>query len=198
MAGPVILIYTKKIDENTQLNLAKMLKNSLSIDEVNDSNDSYDVHFKKGKFAGINLKENSCTFLLNIEEKKYLDQIQQQDIFNKLQLENPTEINLSAMCNQPIDHLLLATLAIEIQKITGGFIDINGRICPQGYPKLSKHLALIYPSDEVIRNYVQEIKGGIYEIYHEIDDYSATSYSHVVDVKWLENWIQHPDFHLIK
>jgi hypothetical protein len=198
MAGPVILICTKHVDENTHLKLANMLKNSLSIDGVNETNDSYDVHIKKGKFGDIKLNENSCTFLINIERKKYLDQTQQQDYLQKLQLENSTAIHLSAMCNQPIDHFLLAKLAIEIQKITGGFIDINGRICPKGFPKIDKYLQLIYPSDEIIRNYVSGIKGVVHEIYHEIDDYGTTSYSHVVDVEWLKNWIKHPDFRLIK
>jgi Family of unknown function (DUF6368) len=150
MAGPVILICTKHFDENTHLKLANMLKNSLSIDDVNETNDSYDVHIKKGKFGDIKLNENSCTFLINIERKEHLDQTQQQNYLQKLQLKNSTGIHLAAMCNQSIDHFLLAKLAIEIQKITGGFIDMNGRICPKGYPIIDKYLQLVYPPDEII------------------------------------------------
>jgi Family of unknown function (DUF6368) len=51
-------------------------------------------------------------------------------------------------------------------------------------------------ADEV--NYVKSIKCEDYEIHYEIETVGRTSFYHICNAEWLQHWLQHDDFHLIK
>ncbi len=156
----------------------------------------YEFHFKKGKTLGVNLKENSCLFLFDISDEDYeSDDLELQDIAEKLNDKPAAFIGIAAMCKDKIDHYLLAALALEINKIVGGLIDLNGKIVP--YSKQDETGKFIEATPSEFRNYVNGINGKVYEIHYEID-YERTSFYHICDAEWLKNWTQHPDFRLIK
>jgi hypothetical protein len=161
------------------------------------SKNFYDFRFKKGKNLGLNLKEDSCPFLLDVSTKKEeLDELQKVDFKAKIK-DNPVAfLSISAMCKSKEDHYLLAAFMLELHKILGGYIDLNGSIVP---PLLKdKKGDFIHQTHQDYVNYVQQIKGEIYEIHYEIETGGRTSYYHICNAEWLQNWMQHDDFHLIK
>jgi hypothetical protein len=104
--------------------------------------------------------------------------------------------SISAMCKDKNDHHLLAAFALELHKIVGGYFDFCGQIVP---PLLKdKNGNFIHQTHQDQANYVQSIKGKIHEIHYEIEEGGRTGFYHICDVEWLENWLQHIDFHLIK
>lgn len=195
MAGPVIQLRATKYEKSDQAKVLKMLERIAVIDEQREG--FYDFHFKKGKTLGLNLKEISCPFLLDISTKKeVLDELQKADFKAKIK-DNPAAfLNLAAMCKSKDDHHLLAAFMLELHKILGGFINIHGIILP---PLLrnAKGEFIHHTHEDQVR-YVKAIKGEIHEIRYEIETGGRTSYYHICDAVWLHNWLLHEDFHLIK
>jgi hypothetical protein len=195
MAGPVIQLRATKFEKSDQTKMLKMLERIAIIDEKRDN--YYDFRFKKGKTLGLNLKEHSCPFLLDISTKKeQLDDLQKADFKAKIK-DNPVAfVGVSAMRNGKEDHRLLAAFMLELQKILGGYIHLNGSIVPPLLCDKNGNFIHHIHADEV--NYVKSIKGEIHEIHYEIETGGRTSYSHICNAEWLANWLQHDDFHLIK
>jgi hypothetical protein len=178
MAGPILQLRAANFDESRQIAIRKLLE-QIVILEVERA-DYLEFNFKKGKILGVNLKQNSCLFLLNIStQDTEPDDLERQDIAEKLNDKPAAFINIAAMCNDKIDHHLLAELALEINKIVGGLINLHGKI--------------LDATPEETQNY----PGNIYEIRYEMD-YGQTNYYNICDAEWLRNWTQHPDFRLIK
>jgi hypothetical protein len=195
MAGPVIQLRATKFDKSDEAKMLKMLERIAVIDEKREN--YFDFRFKKGKTLGLKLKENSCPFLLDITTKKEeLDALQKADFKAKIK-DNPVAfLSISAMCKSNDDHYLLAAFMLELQKILGGYIDFNGSIVP---PLLrDKNGNFIHQTHQDCVNYVQQIRGEIHEIHYEIETGGRTSYYHICNAEWLQNWLQHVDFHLIK
>jgi hypothetical protein len=195
MAGPVIQLRATKFDKSDQAKMLKMLERIAVIDEKREN--YFDFRFKKGKTLGLKLTENSCPFLLDISTKKeVLDELQKADFKAKIK-DNPVAfLSVSAMCKSSDDHYLLAAFMLELQKILGGYIDLNGSIVP---PLLrDKNGNFIHQTHQDYVNYVHQVKGEIHEIHYEIEEGGRTSYYHICNAEWLENWLQHVDFRLIK
>jgi hypothetical protein len=175
MAGPTIQLRAK-IFGNSEKQKIKKLLYKISISAINEANE-FEFHFKKGKTLGLFLKENSCLFLMDFSNKTDAnDELQQHDFDTKIKDKPEGFINISVMCKDLIDHQLLANFALEINKIVGGFIDLNGAI---------------------LHDNLTSIKGQIHEIKYKIDDEKSYFY-HIVDSVWLYNWTLHKDFKLIK
>jgi hypothetical protein len=195
MAGPVIQLRATRFDKSDEAKMLKMLERIAVIDEQREN--YFDFRFKKGKTLGLKLTENSCPFLLDISTKKeVLDELQKADFKAKIK-DNPVAfLSVSAMCKSNDDHYLLAAFMLELQKILGGYIDLNGSIVP---PLLrDKNGNFIQQTHQDYVNYVHQVKGEIHEIHYEIEEGGRTSYYHICNAEWLENWLQHADFRLIK
>jgi hypothetical protein len=195
MAGPVIQLRATRFDKSDEAKMLKMLERIAVIDEQREN--YFDFRFKKGKTLGLKLTENSCPFLLDISTKKeVLDELQKADFKAKIK-DNPVAfLSVSAMCKSSDDHYLLAAFMLELQKILGGYIDLNGSIVP---PLLrDKNGNFIHQTHQDYVNYVHQVKGEIHEIHYEIEEGGRTSYYHICNAEWLENWLQHVDFRLIK
>jgi hypothetical protein len=194
MAGPTLQLRAKSFGK-TEKQKIKTLLHRIALVEV-EGDDNFEFHFKKGKTLGLFLKEPSCLFIMNYSHKTNEDdEVQKQDIDTKLK-DNPEQfILISAMCNDIQDHKLLANFALELNKIVGGFIDLNGAIIPD----LEKDAKgnYIHQTHEDYRRFVNNIKGQIHEINYIISE-DRKSYSHIVDAQWLHNWTLHMDFKLIK
>jgi hypothetical protein len=194
MAGPTLKLRADFFGKAEKHKL-KILLHRIALVETETEN-SVEFHFKKGKNLGLFSKETSCLFIMNFSDKnEYSDEIQQQDIKTKLK-DNPQQyILISAMCNAAQDHQLLVNFALEINKIVGGFIDLNGAIIPD--LEKDKNGNYIHQTHEDYRRFVNDVQGEIQEINYMIDE-KTQSYSHIVDATWLYNWILHKDFRLIK
>jgi Family of unknown function (DUF6368) len=194
MAGPVIQLRANHFDKAHIAAINKLFERHTLLDI--DEPDKKEFCFKKGKTLGLKLDKPSCVFLYNIDYK--------QDHHETLAKsytalgQNPVAfISLSAMCNDDNDHYLLAAFAIELNKIVGGYIDLNGQIVPPLLKDNKGKFIMHTHQDEV--NYVQSIKGEIHEMhYDETEIGGRAGYFHVVDAVWLANWMNHEDFRLIK
>jgi Family of unknown function (DUF6368) len=194
MAGPTIQLRAKFFGNTEKSKIKTLLKRNTIISE--EEGDKFDFNFKKGKTLGLFLKANSCAFLMDFSSKTDdHDELQKKDFTLKIKDKPAVFINISAMCNGSEDHRLLANFALEINKITGGFIDLNGAIIPD----LEKDKAgnYIHQTHQDYQNFVNAIQGTIHEIHYHIDD-NRTSYYHICDAVWLFNWTLSPNFKLIK
>jgi hypothetical protein len=194
MAGPTIQLRAKHFGNNEKVKIKILLKRLAILSE--DLVDKFDFNFKKGKTLGLYLKANSCTFLMDFSLKTdEFDELQKVDFDLKIKDKPVAYINISAMCNGHEDHRLLANFALEINKIIGGFIDLNGSIIPD----LQKDKAgnYIHQTHNDYQNFVNSIAGNIHEINYRIDD-NRTSYYHICDAVWLYNWTLSPNFRMIK
>jgi hypothetical protein len=194
MAGPTIQLRAKQFGKSEKEKIKILLKRTtiLSLQEEN----KFEFNFKKGKTLGLFLKENSCSFLMGFSTKTdEHDELQKADFKLKIKDKPIAYINISAMCNGSDDHRLLANFALEINKIVGGFIDLNGSILPD----LQKDKAgnYIHQTHTDYQNFVNAIPGTIHEIHYTIDC-DRTSYYHICDAIWLHNWTLSPNFRLIK
>lgn len=194
MAGPTLRLRAKLLGDSEKQKI-KILLNRVAHLEVNEA-DNFEFHFKKGKTLGLFLREASCLFLMEFSTKKEdLDALQQYDFDTKIKDKPEGFIHVSAMCKDAIDHQLLANFALEINKIVGGFIDLNGAIIPS--LQKDKNGNFIHQTNEDYVKFVQSIAGQIHEIRYEIDD-NRSSYYHICDAIWLHNWRLHTEFKLIK
>lgn len=194
MAGPTIQLRAKSFGKNEKQKIKTLLKRIATVDLEEEN--KFEFNFKKGKTLGLFLKVNSCLFLMNFFIKpEELDDLQQKDFDSKIKDKPQGFVNISAMCNDLQDHQLLANFALEINKIVGGFIDLNGAIVPN----LSKDAngSYIHQTHEDYRRFLNAINGQIFEINYWIDE-NRKSYSHICDNVWLHNWTLHKDFRLIK
>ena len=194
MAGPTLQLRAKSFGKSEQQKI-KTLLNRIAHLEINEA-DKFEFHFKKGKTLGLFLKEVSCLFLMEFSTKKEaLDALQQQDFDAKIKDKPEGFIHISAMCKDTIDHQLLANFALEINKIVGGLIDLNGAIIPS--LQKDKNGNFIHQTHEDYVKFVRSIAGQIHEIRYEINE-DRQFYSHICDATWLHNWRLHSEFKLIK
>jgi hypothetical protein len=193
MAGPIVQLRATNYSRTEQLKIKTLLSRIVIIYEEKEG--KVEFCFKKGKTLGLNLKENSCTFLMYINIKEEYDDGEKENVKLKLK-DNPAQfISIYAMCNQKEDHYLLASFALEINKIVGGFINLHGAITA---PLLKdKNGDFIHHTKRDEENYVNAIEGTIHEIGYAIDE-NRNYYYHIVDWKWLINWMEHEDFRMIK
>jgi Family of unknown function (DUF6368) len=193
MAGPIVQLRATNYTRAEQVKIKTLLSRVAIMYEEKES--EFEFCFKKGKTLGLNLKEKSCTFLMYINDSEEYEEDEKENVKLKIK-DNPTQfISIYAMCNQKDDHYLLASFALEINKIVGGFINLKGAIIPPLLKDEKGNFIQHTRRDEEI--YVKAIKGAIYEIWYKISD-TRSYYYHIVDRTWLINWMEHDDFRMIK
>jgi Family of unknown function (DUF6368) len=177
MAGPILQLRATHFGK-TERQKIKTLLSRIAVCDIMEE-DKFEFNLKKGKTLDLFLKENTCSFLMNYFSKiNELDELEKHDLKTKLKDKPEQYILISAMCNDLLDHQLLANLALEINKIVGGFISLNGAIIPDLKKDINDNF--IHQTHEDYRIFVNAIKGTIHEINYLIDE-NRKSYSHIVD-----------------
>jgi hypothetical protein len=125
---------------------------------------------------------NGCQFSIYIDDGtgKYSElpaETELRQIENELGYKPTYVIVLDAGCNDDIDHLHLAKMASQLLGMFGGYVNFNGE------------LALSFSE---LRN----IEGKLFSISYEVEN--NTHHYHVADVMFLNNWIAHPKFSMVK
>jgi Family of unknown function (DUF6368) len=193
MAGPIVQLRATNYGRAEQVKIKTLLSRIAIMYEEKES--EFEFCFKKGKTLGLNLKDNSCTFLMHVNNKEEYYEDEKENIKLKLK-DNPTQfISIYAMCNQKEDHFLLAALALEINKIVGGYINLKGAIIAPLLKDGKGNFIQHTKRDE--EDYVNAVKGTIHEIGYKISD-TRNYYYHIVDRTWFINWMEHEDFGMIK
>ncbi|MCX4986018.1 DUF6368 family protein [Streptomyces sp. NBC_00572] len=100
---------------------------------------------------------------------------------------------LGAGCSGPANHQVLGHLTIALAERLGALIDFDGLL---GHPT---------PRDDTgdgaildrSRSLVASLPGSVAEVSYDTGG-GGRSFRHVGDVEFLEAWLQHPGFHLVK
>jgi hypothetical protein len=109
-----------------------------------------------------------------------------------------------AMCNQRIDHCLIARLALHFAQRFDAYIDMGGTLTPPLPPAVKKEDGTYVPWFDLvtlddIRTFLVALPGRVWEISSEDEvDGQISLPSHVVDATFLDAWVRHPHFHMIK
>jgi Family of unknown function (DUF6368) len=109
------------------------------------------------------------------------------------------EIAIAAMCNRPIDHCLAGRLALHAARTYGGVIDLNGTLHP---PRMAPYLMASGPTTldgklRAMRDFLGQFPGSVWEIWRT-EDNPLDFPRHIVDADFMEAWLRHPAYHLIK
>lgn len=84
-------------------------------------------------------------------------------------------ISFAAMCNQSADHYELGKLALEFCRIHDGLIDFGGELSSSA----------------------RNLDGNLWELHYEAAS-GKTCICHIGDDKFMESWLNHKDFRMIK
>lgn len=120
---------------------------------------------------------SDCSFSIyfgNILKELSEDEIVEIELLTSLTIKS--QISIAAGCNRDGDHNILGELTLEIANLLDGLIHYGGDL---NYYK---------------KGITEELNGAVYSI--EYNDGMAEY--QISDVEFLNNWIKHPDFRMIK
>lgn len=107
------------------------------------------------------------------------------------------QINIHAKCNQEVDHKILGQLALAIVEKYGGLIDFGGALsCVE-----NNLYELKQPWEDMEPYFCKlpdEFSGLLLSIPYWIVPGERTWLFHIGDVEFLEIWLNHPRFRMIK
>lgn len=104
----------------------------------------------------------------------------------------PQEILIVGFCGALVNHCLVGRLALHLARQFDGIINLYGQLEPLGPRRDS--------SVEEARAFMAAIPGAVWETYDSDSPYPDGTPNHpicLVDARFLEAWLDHPDFYLL-
>jgi hypothetical protein len=140
--------------------------------------------------------EHQCTISIVVQDHG-THQEEDSAIQRALGYRPAQEILISAGCNGKIDHCLSGRIALHFAQQFDAVVDMYGTITPPVAPYHSPSFQ--WPTVDEVRRFLADMPGTVWEIYFE-DETDAPDFmpTHIVDATFLEAWIGHPHFHMIK
>jgi len=108
-------------------------------------------------------------------------------------------VTVSAMCNEPEDHRILADIALCLAQRLGGIIDMGGLIVP-------RHVFLSTPDfwnapwpavQSRVQAFTKSMPGTAVALAYRTASGREWAW-HTVDAAFLQAWLRHPEFRMIK
>lgn len=213
MAGPVVSVLLRESLVKAQLKEIDQWLRSVAtrVDGARGRRGEWEL-WMDGAPVGCPSGESQCTIIVSVQgPDPYgfgLDPFEAPEMVEEIGLAigyRPVQdILVIAMCNQRIDHCLIARLALHFAQQFDALIDMGGTITPPLPPAVKKEDGTYAPWFDLvtlddIRTFLADLPGRVWEIYgeDEIDRYASLP-SHVVDATFLDAWVRHPHFHMIK
>jgi Family of unknown function (DUF6368) len=158
----------------------------------------YDFFVQKGKVLGLDLKEDLGHFGISINAVNYdKNELGQKDLPANWRIKPAAYIEFYVRNNHQIHYLFIALLALELHKFLGGYFSFSEIFIPSNELRINDNFTK--KISDVDMNLLQTIKGEIHEIHFPIvRDIFASNHYCICNTEWLQNWLQHEDFHLIK
>lgn len=112
---------------------------------------------------------------------------------------------LAAMCNDRLDHRLLGELCLHFARQLEGWIDFGGALLP----RLSDSVRVWYESRDSstspgweewephVRRMIDGLPGTLHTVLYSTE-WGKEWGSHIGDADFLEAWLRHRDFHMVK
>ncbi len=213
MAGPVVSVLLREALAKAQLKEIDQWLRSVAtrVEGTRSRRGEWEL-WMDGVPVGRPGGEPQCTIIVSVQgPDPYefgLDPFEAPDLMEEIGLVigyyPAQEILVIAMCNQRIDHCLIARLALHFARQFDALIDLDGTITPPLPPPAKKEDGMYVPWFELvtrdeIHTFLADLPGTVWEIgaEGEIDGHASLP-SHVVDATFLDAWIRHPHFHMIK
>ena len=188
--GPVAIVLLSGFSEERHLQLSNFIKQHTKINEQKP--DFWDVHLSEKTLIGKKEIKNLRPFLITF-------QMQNADLedldYSIIGFKHSFQLELAAMCNDKIDHQLLAELCIVFAKMFDGLINLNGAITPPQNEVKNKLKNYPYVSAEEAIAYSNTISGINHIVRYGTDN---EWFVQIIDVEYLQNWLLHKDFRMIK
>ena len=169
---------------------------------------SYQFWLNEDAFPGT---VSRCLFFLSLGDPgDYWDEEEQEQIKTQLGYIPEQSIYMSSGCNQREDHTALGHCMLHLATVYDGLIDMAGAITPPVDKERVKRLltgqaervrtelqAYKHARLQEISAYVRAMPGTVYEIEYMTSP-DRCGVSHIVDIAFLQAWMRHPHFHMIK
>ena len=209
MAGPVVGVLLREPLIKTQLKEMDQWLRSVAtrVDGTQGRRGEWEL-WMDGAPVGCSSGEPQCTIIVSVQgSDPYafgLDPLEAPEYTESIRVaighHLTQEIMVIAMCNHRIDHCLIGRLALHFAHQFGGVINMNGTITPP--IRVEQRSAVDhwpYSTLDEVRTFLRGIPGRVWEITSgEGGDDPKALPLHVVDAVFLENWLRHPHFHMIK
>jgi hypothetical protein len=185
MAGPVCQLLLSEPLRDTDLGSIDQLIDDTGELYKKDGVSEWHFWIKTGKIIKRKMNEKGCLFSVyawNGLTAEYgasydIPSAELQQIQAGTGFIPRSQIALNAGCNGDIDHRLMARLASHFLELFGGFIDFGGRL--------------------QLQETVDHMPGKLFPVTYEIDKNRNGIY-HIADLEFLDSWINHPNFRMIK
>ncbi|PHR98978.1 MAG: hypothetical protein COA78_25505 [Blastopirellula sp.] len=131
------------------------------------------VSSKASQVEGMDFWVNDRPFLWSIGED-YPGELAEEDLSELIGWQPQDQVIFAAMCNDQVDHRILAELCIEVARLLDGLVDFGG------------WLGDLEPSD------VGQLWASPYE------SISGPVFSHLGTPEFLAWWLKQPNFRMVK
>ena len=105
-------------------------------------------------------------------------------------------LQLDALCNDKVDHTIMGVLLLHFAKLFDGVINFGGALLPP-LPEWLWETENWSDIKSYFYEMVAGMSGNVVSMEYEIDDGITWAY-HVADAPFLQAWLEHPNFHMIK
>jgi hypothetical protein len=109
---------------------------------------------------------------------------------------------ISSPCNGDDDHRNLASVALIASKFLSGLVDFGGAIIPTLPASMRSGMWLWEQAnwsdiEPYFNKMVSPIKGRVFTFEYKTANNRIWA-NHICDIEFLEHWLNHPNFHMIK
>jgi hypothetical protein len=174
--------------------LTKQQENELEIwlrsitNHLEKGKGAYEFWLNEDAFPGT---VSRCLFYLSVEDtQQRWDEDEKRQIKESLGYLPTQSIDVSSGCNRNEDHTTLGQFVLHLAEHYDGLIDMGGAITPKLEPEDRERL------DEISAS-VRAMPGSVYEIEYTTAAGPRWVY-HIVDMAFLQAWMEHPRFYMIK
>ena len=199
MVGPSASVLLREMW--TELDVAKFYR-WLHTGLVQDEYDGGWYRVRRAAWHQLPPPDRLCPFLVDVGRwNEYNDPAEEASMRTAVGYLPGTAIVLAAACSGPDNHRALGELALMVARRYDGLIDLGGRLQAQLPPDIAGLLP-DHPHREAWMAAWQAEVDRMPGVRHEITYTNEPGESYlsylVVDVEFLEHWLIHPQFRMVK
>lgn len=111
------------------------------------------------------------------------------------------EAGFYAMSKSPDDHRILGELLLHFARLWGGIVNFSGALLPPLPATFEKSWLWREANWSAVEPFfsqmIQGMRGKVVSIEYQTSQTRSWAY-HVADAEFMESWLRHPNFHMIK
>jgi hypothetical protein len=144
-------------------------------------------------------RDTARPFLVTIGPWQADEHDEEAELVDAIGYQPGTQITLCAMVNSDYDHLVLGHLALALARRYDALVDLGGPLpVPRPPGSTWPHSWQDEPQQvAATRTVIASLPGRVYEIAYRTVT-GGTWVHHLVDARFLAEWLAHPDFRMVK